>query len=114
MWMGRLRGVILISVLWSVIAVLLAGVISVALKVLLLLWPNPSPLLAGLAGVLLTGLFLLWLRKRPWIRILEAITPKYWEKIRQARAREKADPYQKTPPFRLDPEQEPGLLRQVL
>ncbi|MCA6262662.1 cytochrome P450, partial [Phenylobacterium sp.] len=112
--MGRLRGVILISVLWAVVAVLLAGVISAALKVLLLLWPDPSPLLAGFAGVLLTGLFLLWLRKRPWIRIREAITPKYWEKIRQARAREKADPYQKTPPFRLDPEQEPGLLRQVL
>lgn len=114
MWMGHLRGAIMISVLWSVIAALLAGVIAAALKVLLLLWPNPSPLLAGFAGVLLTGLFLLWLRKRPWIRIREAITPKYWEKIRQARAREKADPYQKTPPFRLDPEQEPGLLRQVL
>ena len=114
MWVGRLREVVVIGLLWSMIAAVFTAVVFAALKLFLWVWPHPPKLLLGVAGVVLAGLAILWIRTRPWIAIRTAITPKYYKKIREAEAAEAADPSQRPPPFRMDPVRAPGLLGQAI
>ena len=114
MWVGRLREVAVIGLLWSMIAAIFTAVLFAVVRLFLWMWPDPPKLLLGVAGVVLAGLAILWIRTRPWIAIRKAITPKYYKKIQEAEAAEAADPSQRPPPFRMDPVRAPGLLGQAI
>lgn len=114
MWVGRIRELVMVTGLWSVVGILAVGAVFISIRAFLILWPYPPNLPVALAAVLLTGATILWLRRRPWIAIRAAMTPKYFARIREAEAAEAADPSRRPPPFRMDPERAPGLVGQAV
>ncbi|MFM8375134.1 MAG: hypothetical protein ACKN9P_03625, partial [Phenylobacterium sp.] len=110
MWAGRIREFILVAGLWllPLAAIIWLGglVVSWALRS----WPVITPFVLGLAAILIIGSAVRWLTRGGPGDLRNTLTHKYWGKIRQARRLEKANPFQKAKPFRLDPEVPAGGL----
>jgi Dyp-type peroxidase family len=104
MWVGRLRQFILVLGLWSAPVALVVSGAHWGIRFILGAWPEAARVIFAVAAVLAAALILRWLLKRPLAGIRQALTPKYWGKIARARTQERADPFRKPTPFRLDPE----------
>ncbi len=110
MWVGRLRQFILVLGLWSAPVALVVSGTQWGIGFILATWPETAGAIFAVVGILAAALILRWRLKRPFAGIRQAFTPKYWGKIARARTQERADPFRKPTPFRLDPETASGGL----
>lgn len=117
MWAGRIREILLGVFIWAILLALVLGVVGGAVWWIQATFPRQAPVIFSVLAIVAAALVIAWWRKAPLTTLRQALTPKYWGKINDARRAELADPFLKPAPFRLDPDGGPaaaGLLGRLL